>query len=279
MSLEYRFDHRGNVELQPTGYKRSLCWLYFLLFILFQLGVLAWLYSSGYLTPADSENSVQALSLRGKMDEQERLLGEQSKEILRLESRAAMAQRSESIQNTANTVLRDKLVLAETELAESRERLLLYEEVLSPQSLAKGLNIQYLDMKRLLIDKNGKKLAHDRYYQYHLILTNVRGDKSQVTGKFDLKIQGQQQGKTLTLPLETLLLKTESSVKHQSSEQVGYAFSLKYYQGLEGKIELPPTFKPEQVIIDLMPVSGKKVTRQYDWNAFQLAKISTTNKE
>lgn len=276
MSLEYRFDRRGNVELQPTGQKRSLCWLYFILFVLLQFAVAAWLYFSGYLTPADSEGSVQAISLRGKMNEQERLIEKQAEEILRLESRTATAQRSEAIQNTSNAALRDKLVLAESELAESRERLLLYEEILAPQSLEKGLNVQYMDMKRLLIDEQGKKLAHDRYYQYHLILTNVRGGDDVVTGKFFLNVRGEKNGKLLTLELKELIA---DAVGKQQSVKFDHQFSLKYYQGLEGKIELPDGFKPQQVTIVLQPVSGKKVTRQYDWDAFELAKMPTTSKE
>ncbi|MEZ5449306.1 MAG: DUF6776 family protein [Thiolinea sp.] len=174
MALEYRFDHRGNVELH-TGYKRSYCWLYFLLFVLLEVGVAAWLYLSGYLIPADSDNNntVQALSLRGKVNEQERLLTKQAEQLVRLESQVAVAQRSEKIQITTSEALRDKLMLAESELGEARERLLLYEEILSPQALEEGLNIQHLGIKRRLIDNQGKKLAHDRYYQYYLVLTNA----------------------------------------------------------------------------------------------------------
>ena len=279
MSLEYRFDHRGNVELQSAGSKRSLCWLYFLLFILFQLGGGGWLYFSGYLTPIDSEGSVQALSLRGKMNEQERLLAKQSEQILRLESKVATAQRSESIQNTSNEALRDKLILAETELAESRERLLLYEEILAPETLEKGLNIQYLDIKSLLIDDEGKKLVHDRYYQYHLILTNVRGGDELVNGRFNLSIQGEKNNNPVSLKLSDIVVKTEGKQQNADSD---YKFSLKYYQGLEGSIELPEGFNPQQVTVQLIPAtgkSGKKVTRKYDWETFELAKKATTTKE
>lgn len=158
MALEYRFDHRGNVELQ-SGRKRSYCWWYFLIFILLQAGLAGWLYFSGYLTPVDSVGSVQALSLRGKMNEQERLLKIQAENITRLESQFVSAQRSEKIQQVANESLRQQLGAAETALAESRERLLLYEEVLSPQSLEQGLRVLHLGIRQLLIDESGEKIA------------------------------------------------------------------------------------------------------------------------
>ncbi|MEZ5537449.1 MAG: DUF6776 family protein [Thiolinea sp.] len=278
MALEYRFDHRGNVELQ-NGQSRSYCWLYFLIFILLQLGVAAWLYFSGYLTPTDSEGSVQALSLRGKMDEQERLLNKQADDITRLESQVISAQRSEKIQQAANESLRKQLGVAETALAESRERLLLYEAILQPQSPDKGLNVLHLGIKQLLIDDTGKKLPHDRYYQYYLILTNIRGgsDDSLIEGTFNLKLNGEQNKKQVSLKLQDIMVNNS----REEPDQPFNRFSLKYYQGLEGNIELPEDFVPEQVIVELLPAAeaGKKVTRQFEWNSFKLSNQSITGEE
>ena len=70
MSLEYKFDNRGTVQVRPVGSdKRSPCW-----YILATVGILAlglgiWLLFSGYLTPSDA-STTHALSLRGKINEQ-----------------------------------------------------------------------------------------------------------------------------------------------------------------------------------------------------------------
>lgn len=286
MALEYRFDHRGNVELQ-SGHKRSYCWLYFLLFILAQAGLGVWLYINGYLTPVDSENNAQVLSLGSKLNGQEQQLELQAEEIIRLESQFVSARRSEKIQQTANEVLREKLGAAETALGESRERLLLYEEILAPESLERGLDVRHLDFQQLLIDESGKKLAHDRYYKYHLILTNIRGDNDDplVSGTFSLKLvgkktdkSGKKSTKNTTLTLADIKLKTAQ----EKADQSGNKFSLKYYQGLEGKIELPENFAPEQVVVELVPGSKKsarKVIKKYDWNTVKLANQSPTNEE
>ena len=278
MSLEYRFDHRGNVELQSAPARRSLCWLYFVLFVLLQVGVLVWLYSSGYLTPADSRTSVQAISLRGKMDEQERLLLKQAQAIALLEADVASAQRSESIQTASNTLLREKLELAETELAESRRRLLLYDEILSPEALVVGLNVQHLSIKRLFIDPNGKKLAHDRYYQYHLVLTNVRGSGQAVEGSLNISVLGQLDGKSIALLVNDLLIFSETEQQKLAAGR----FSLKYYQSLEGRFELPQGFVPTSVEVRLLPAPEEKfdrVTKQYAWETFKLLDKSTMSEE
>lgn len=279
MALEYHFDHQGNIELQGT-HKRSYCWLYFLLFILAQIGVGVWLYVNGYLTPVDSENNAQVLSLGSKLNGQEQQLKLQAEKIVRLESQFISARRSEKIQQTANEVLREKLGAAETALGESRERLLLYEEILSPESLKRGLDVRHLDIQQLVIDSLGKKLAHDRYYKYHLILTNIRGGNGDpsVSGTFSLKLIGKKNSKKVTLTLADIMVKTARGKGGQS----GNKFSLKYYQGLEGKIALPEHFVPEQVVVELRPnakKAGKKVTKKYDWNAVKRVIQSPTNEE
>ncbi len=279
MSLEYRFDHRGNVELQDA-HKRSYCWVYFLLFILAQAGLGIWLYFNGYLTPVDAGDNAQVISLGSKLNGQEQQLKLKSDEIVRLESQFISARRSEKIQQTANDALREQLGAAETALAESRERLLLYEEILSPQSSERGLSVRHLTIQQLMIDEDGKKLAHDRFYQYHLILTNIRGgdDDSLASGQFDLKLTGRQDTKNVTLTLSDIMVKTGQEKEVQAASQ----FSLKYYQGLEGKIELPEYFVPEQVIVELKPAAksgGKRVKKQYDWDTFKLANQSSTNEE
>lgn len=275
MTLEYRFDHRGNVELQ-NGQKHSYCGWYLLCFVLLQTGLVGWLYFSGYLTPLNAEGTVQALSLRGKMDEQERLLKKQAAEMTRLESQFISARRSEKIQQVANQSLREQLAAAESGLVEARERLLLYEEILSPQSPKPGLNVLHLGIRRLMVDSSGKKLPHNRYYQYHLILANINSGHHDtlVKGTFNLKVVGDMQSDKSNKPVTLTLQDIRAEISPEQPETAANLFSLKYYQGLEGSIELPEHFTPKKMIVELMPAAkqaGKKVTRQYDWNRFKLS--------
>lgn len=271
MSLEYRIDHRGVVQVQAAR-RPSLCWP-LLIALLLLLGVIAvWLYQSGYLTPIDSTDGTQALSLRGKMNEQARLLEEQDQQIIKLESQAASAIRSEQVQTTANEALRRRLALLETELADAKDNLLLYEDILSPKDVEAGLSIRYFGLKPRLIDAEGNKLAHERFYQYQLVLANVRGNEAGVSGHYNLEIKGLKAGTKLSLPLSVL------RVKSTEQNQDVNRFSLKYYQRFEGIIELPPDFTPEQVLVTLRPESGANpITKRYDWQVFNLSKKSAAS--
>ena len=84
MSLEYRFDSRGTGQLRQVGSdKKSPCW-YILAALIAVLTIAgSWLLIQGYLLSADSSGS-HALSLRGKIDEQQRLLDRQSATIKQL---------------------------------------------------------------------------------------------------------------------------------------------------------------------------------------------------
>ncbi|WP_298608654.1 DUF6776 family protein [uncultured Thiothrix sp.] len=273
MSLEYRIDHRGVVQLQAAR-QRNLCWPLLVVLLLLLLVVTAWLYVSGYLTPVDSTSGTQALSLRGKMNEQARLLEEQQQHIIKLESQAASATRSEQVQATANVELQRKLELAETELANAKDNLLLYEEILSPKDVEAGLSIRHFGLKPRLVDLEGNKLPHERFYQYQLVLANVRGNEAGVAGRYNLEIKGLKAGAKVNLQLDSLRMKST-----EQNQDVNH-FSLKYYQRFEGIIELPPEFTPEQVIVTLRPESGaNSVTKSYDWQSFNLSKKSAASKE
>ena len=273
MSLEYRIDHRGVVQLQAAR-QRNFCWPLLAVLLLLLFLIAAWLYISGYLTPVDSTTGTQAVSLRGKMNEQARLLEEQKQQIIKLESQAASATRSEQVQTTANEELRRRLAALETELAEAKDNMLLYEGILSPKSVESGLTIRHFGLKPRAVDAKGNKLPHDQFYQYQLVLSNVRGSDAGIAGQYNVEIKGLKAASKVNLQLTDMLMK--STEQNQDVNR----FSLKYYQRFEGTIELPPDFIPEQVLVTLRPDSGANpVTKSYDWQSFNLSKKSAASKE
>lgn len=263
MSLEYRFENRGTVNVRSTEGKRSFCWHIFITTILLLAGLGAWLFFSGYLTSVDSEGGLQVTSLRGKMNEQERLLSQQAKQLVTLENESVSARRSQKIQETANAKLRRELVLAEGELVEARQKLLLYESILSPEDLEPGLHVQHFGLKRRLVDAEGKKVMHDRLYQYHLVLALIRND-SAVSGGYTIEISGKEKGKKKTYTHAKLL---------PEGETVRETFALEYYQSLEGGLLLPEGFVPGSLKVKVRPKAGKvsSVTKKYDWRTFAVA--------
>ncbi len=269
MSLEYRIDHRGVVELQAPG-KKCRCCLYLWLLLLVLLGGLAWFFLNNALLVGEvGSGSWPAVSFSSRASEQH-LLEKQKSELIRLEGQAKAAQRAQQIQEVANEELRRKLLLLEGDLVEAKQRLLLYEAILTPREDApRGLQIQHFGLKVRQLDDEGHTLEAGRFYQYHLVLAHLRGGEAVVSGHFDIRLTGKLNGKDKAFALAELTRARED----EQTER----FSLKYYLSLEGTLELPEFFIPEKITVILQPdknSGAEKITKTYDWNSFKLSQKS-----
>ena len=272
MSLEYKFENRGTVQVRPTGSdKRSPCWYMLVALLLLFTALAGWLFFSGYLTPASSSSGIHAVTLRGKMDEQERLLTEQAASIRELEAKLASAKRDADVQTAANAELTRKFSATEADLTTERGKLALYEEILSPEGLEQGVHLQYFGIKERLVDDDGKKINGKHLYNYHLVLANIRGGDTAVKGSYSIAISGKQNGKA-------------ASVLHKDvtpdNEKVLSTFDVKHYQSLEGNLVFPKDFVPESVKVKVSLDSGEtpeRLTKSYDWSSFN--KISAAKSE
>lgn len=263
MSLEYKFENRGTVQVRPIGSdKRSPCWYMLFSTLVLILVAAAWLFLSGYMTPADASGGLHAATLRGKMNEQERLIAQQTATLRELEEKLASAKRGEGVQVAANEELKRKLAAAEADLTVQRGKLALYEEILSPAGLEQGLHLQHFAVKERLVDNDGKKVNGARLYQYHLVLAHIRGGEEVVKGTYSIAISGKQDGKA-------------ASVLHKdvtpAGETVNTAFEVKHYQSLEGNLVFPKGFVPESVRVKVTLASGEtpeRLAKSYDWSSF-----------
>lgn len=270
MSLEYRFENRGTVQVRPTGSdKRSPCWYILIASVLLLLALLAWQFFSGYLTTADS-TGVQALTLRGKMNEQEKLIAKQANTISELESQLATAKRDKEVQVVANDELSRKVTAAEADLAVQRDKLALYEEILSPEGLEPGVHLQHFGVKERLVDNDGKKLNGQHLFRYHLVLANIRNGDTSVKGTLSIVISGKQDGKAASVPHKDVTPAGETAVT---------TFDVKHYQSLEGNWLFPKGFVPETVKVKVTLASGEtpeRLSKSYDWSSFNTLKANNS---
>jgi hypothetical protein len=270
MSLEYRFDNRGTVQVHHTGSdKRSPCWYILASLLLLVLIVGGWLFFSGYLTPADSSGA-PAMSVRGKLDEQDKLLKQQATTIKELEGKLTSVQREQQVQLAANDELSKKFAGAAADLSAAREKLALYEGILSPSGLDQGLHIQHFGIKKSLVDRDGKKADEKQgLYQYQLVLAQIKGGDTALEGTFSITITGKQDGKTVTV--------TQTDVTPSGDKPLS-AFAVKHYQSIEGNLVFPKDFTPESVKLKVSPASGDvpdRLTKSYDWATFNDSNAST----
>jgi hypothetical protein len=208
------------------------------------LGVAVYLaYANGRATSA-----MQHLSAS---DERDRLVSE----VDRLESqgrgfreRIAVLERTGQIERKAYADVDEDLKDLEDEIFDLKEEVAFYRDIVSAQR-NKGLNIQSLDIL---------PVGSGSDYRYRLVLTkDMRNDKV-VTGKVNLSVEGEYDGKSKRLPFSELLGRESSDIE----------FQFRYFQKLEGQIRLPDGFYPHSVLVEV--VAGEKskkrtAERQFNW--------------
>lgn len=172
-------------------------------------------------------------------------------QIENLREEKAVLERAAQIERKAYDELDTTLKVLQAEILELKEELAFYRGIVSPRDAAQGLHLQ-----RFKIEANGKP----RGYRYKVILTQVLKNDRTARGSIRISIAGQSGNETKVLSLREV---TEKSVK-----ELEYRF--KYFQNLEGDIQLPVGFKPQRITVSLLPKGARGeelIEKTFDWPA------------
>ena len=174
---------------------------------------------------------------------------DQENQINRLREEKAVLERDTQIKHKAYEDLDTTLKVLQGEILELKEELAFYRGIVSPRDAAQGLHLQ-----RFKIEPNGKP----RGFRYKVILTQVLKEDSTARGSLLLNIEGLHNNEAKVLGLQDV------SEKHTRELE----FSFRYFQNMEGDIQLPPGFKPQRVTIKLIPrnrSSQDPFEKTFDW--------------
>jgi len=159
----------------------------------------------------------------------------------------ALRKRSDALENQIDNLREEKAVLERN--AQIKE-LAFYRGIVSPRDAAQGLHLQ-----RFKVEPNGKP----RGFRYKVILTQVLKEDRTARGSLMLAFEGVLNNEAKVLNLQDV------SEKHIKEEN----FSFRYFQNIEGDVQLPPGFKPQRVTIKVVPRhhSGQKesLEKTFDW--------------
>jgi hypothetical protein len=170
-------------------------------------------------------------------------------QIESLREEKAVLERDAQIERKAYDELDTTLKVLQGEILELKEELAFYRGIVSPRDAAQGLHLQ-----RFKIEPNGKP----RGFRYKVILTQVLKDDRTARGSLVIAIEGLQNNEAKVLSMQ------EISEKHV--KELEYRF--RYFQNMEGDIQLPQGFKPQRVTIKVIPRnrSGRgPFEKTYDW--------------
>jgi hypothetical protein len=161
-----------------------------------------------------------------------------------LQESLARAQRTIQMDQAAYQDLDKSLKASAQEIVKLREELNFYRNIISPADKKSGLRIQ-----NLYIEPAGGT----NQYRYKLVLIQALKHESVIQGRAVLEISGMQVGE------DTLL-------RFPAANERPIMVNFKYFQDIEGKLELPRNFQPKRIKVYITTSGGTSMAEAtYAW--------------
>lgn len=226
------------IKQQKTA-KWYFCWICFAASLL----LLAY-YSGRYLAIEEREQAIEnAAWLQAKLDEYQLAYRNVNQQLV-------MQTQSSKVDNQSNQQLMDTIKNLQDEQRKLQEELKFYHNIMAPELSANGLTIASFNLIQL---PSSDKLA------FKLALTQAGKQEAFLKGSVDIKVEGLLEGKTVNYPFREL---GTFQAKH-------FQFQFRYFQNIEGEIQIPVNFEPKKIIVSAKTRGLRKnqtANKQFDWS-------------
>lgn len=202
------------------------------------LGAAVFIYNHG-LSMAGFERD-SAVRARSALEDETKQL---RNEVQQMQETLARAQRTIQMDQAAYQELDKSLKASAAEIVRLREEVNFYRNIISPADKKSGLRIQNL----YVVPAGGVN-----QYRYKLVLIQALKHERAVTGQASFEISGMQAGQDTVLKFP------------KPTERPIYV-NLKYFQDIEGRIELPRNFQPQRIKVSIAVGGGQPVEVTYAW--------------
>lgn len=175
------------------------------------------------------------------LQDEMRRLQDQNKD---LQESLARSERTIQMDQTAYQDLDKSLKASAQEIVKLREELNFYRNIISPADKKSGLRIQ-----NLYIESAGGT----NQFRYKLVLIQALKHERSVQGRASFEISGMQVGEDVVL-------------KVPGANERPILVNFKYFQDIEGKLDLPRNFQPKRVKVTITTPGGTFVAEAtYNW--------------
>ncbi|MFL1466469.1 DUF6776 family protein [Marinobacter sp. DUT-3] len=179
---------------------------------------------------------------------------EQEVEDLRANYRDASQQltnleRGRAIDQQALNQTRKTIVGLETQIASLKADLTFYQNIMAPSETSKGLQVDRLSLQ------SGRD---ENDYGFKLVLTQVGNNKSYISGVVAVNVIGMRSDEKEVIALRDL---------SGDIDDLGVKFRFRYFQDIEGQLELPSDFQPMEVQVVARSEGSKaaQAERTFNW--------------
>ncbi len=201
------------------------------------LVVVAFFAGQGIAERSASQDSRERMVLREQVRELEAQLESARDEL-------ALHRTGSEVAQQAQEQVREELRSLHEQQAELKEAVAFYKSVMDPGAGDEGLRIE-----RFRLRPDGR----DRVYQYRLVLAQVVEDRGFISGQVRVRLAGERDGESVEL----------DDVLHGDSST---AFRFRYFQEMDGLLELPEGFAPREVHVEAVRSGGRERAREtFSW--------------
>ncbi len=171
-----------------------------------------------------------------------------STEIETLREEKAVLKRAAQIEKKAYNELYTTLKALQSEILELKEELAFYRGIVSPRDASRGLRLQ-----KFTFEENG----NSRSYRYKVVLSQVLKNDRLARGNVQLLFEGLQKGQPVVLKLRDVTEKRINDLKYK----------FKYFQNIEGIVEIPIGFTASRIILRIFPRGRKQdmIEKTFNW--------------
>ncbi|MFK8047422.1 MAG: DUF6776 family protein [Halioglobus sp.] len=182
--------------------------------------------------------------------ELERAAPEADMRLKELEAKLEISDTRNEVDRAALELVRQEIAAHNEQILQLEESLTFYQSLMSPGDLAKGLTLRPIELKAT---------DTERRFAYRIVARQESRKHSVLKGTLSVKVEGTTDQKESSLPLSALSEEVES-------EKIVLRF--RYFQTIEGELELPEGFEPKSISIVARSASPTKaeVVEQFPWS-------------
>lgn len=183
----------------------------------------------------------------GRLQVQVEQLREQNRQMTQ---RLVHLERGQTIDAQALKQARRTIVDLETQIASLQSDLTFYKNIMAPSQTSEGLQVDSLTVSRS--GQSGR-------YDFKLVLTQIGDNSRYIDGVVAVNVIGGRDGEQEVMALRDL---------SEDIEELGIRFRFRYFQDIEGLLQLPEGFKPQEIQVVARPEGSgsSQAERTFGWD-------------
>lgn len=154
-----------------------------------------------------------------------------------------------TVDRQASEDVRQEVIELKNQLAELQEENSFYRNLMAPSDNKEGLNFGAVEVSDTDVP---------RRYRYKVVLQQLATNHQLLNGTLTFNVIGRRDGVVTVLPLNDI---------SEDVDSVNIKLRFKYFQTVEGHLQLPPSFEPERIELVARSTGRNAVTveKRFGW--------------